>query len=264
VLHYGIRSNSYDTLIDVGPNLQHTVSGLKEGSSYYFAVTAYNELEESTYSTEVSHTPLQNQPPTADAGSDISVEENATVYLNASDSFDPDDGIKRLYWEQLSGSVVELVNREEDICQFVAPDIGSESEALVFQVVVQDYSDQISSATCSVTVTPLPDTTSSPVVTGNTGTSETPVDTIKIQEAVYSSRKDRLFVEARIEGGGSASVLKVRAVCGGQEIQLGDLRYRNRKECYQGVFRNLDQAPERIIVVSSTGGEASSACIAIR
>jgi hypothetical protein len=29
---------------------------------------------------------------------------------------------------------------------------------------------------------------------------------------------------------------------------------------YQGVFRNLDRAPERVIIVSSAGGEASTAC----
>jgi hypothetical protein len=311
VLHYGVQSNTYDVLIDVGPNLQHTVSGLEEDVSYYFAVTAYNELEESPYSTEVSHTPLQNQPPTANAGSDISVEESATVHLDASDSFDPDDGIKRLYWEQLSGPAVELVvGQEEDICQFVAPDIGSESEALVFQVVVQDYADQISSATCTVTVNACPDTptgatlkdTTTEASTVNTaadpslgtttgssnpetvtedsnpGTSTesadpgtlisaeeideatTQEDPIVIQKAVYSSRKDKLFVKARIEGGGRATVLTAWAISGGQEIKLGSLRYRKRKDLYQRVFRNLDRAPERVILVSSTGGEASTAC----
>ena len=39
-LHYGLKSNSYEFVIDVGPNLQHTVSDLNENQVYYFAVTA--------------------------------------------------------------------------------------------------------------------------------------------------------------------------------------------------------------------------------
>lgn len=266
VLHYGARSQTYDTLIDVGPNLQHTVSGLEEGSSYYFAVTAYNEYADSCYSTEISHTPLHNQPPAAHAGSDMTVAEKSTVTLNGSDSFDPDDGIKTLHWEQLSGPAVELFDPEEDICRFVAPDIGSQSEELVFQVVVQDYGDQISSATCSVTVTPGTDT---PTESGTPVTppspeeideNGTPVETIEIQKAIYRSRRDRLIVRARVEGGGNDSNLTAWAVSGGREIKLGRLRYRARKGCFQSAFRNLDQAPDRIIIVSSSGSEASSAC----
>jgi hypothetical protein len=275
VLHYGVQSQRYDTLIDVGPNLQHTVTGLKEGASYYFAVSAYNEHEESCYSAEISHTPLQNQPPTAHAGSDLSVHENTTVHLNGSNSFDPDDGIQRLYWEQLSGPAVKLVDQEEDICQFVAPDIGSTSEKLVFQVVVQDYADQISSATCTVTVnagpdsptetanpdttaeTPDPETRSSPVAFDENTTA---VDAIEVQKVIYRTRKDKLIVQARIEGVSTASNLTAWAISEGREIKLGRLRYRAAKGYYRMAFRNLGQAPDRIVIVSSAGGAASSVC----
>lgn len=41
-LYYGNASGSYTARIDVGTNTMATVSGLKEGQTYYFAVTAYN------------------------------------------------------------------------------------------------------------------------------------------------------------------------------------------------------------------------------
>ena len=42
-LHYGLESNSYESAVDVGPDLQYTVSDLNENQVYYFAVTAYNQ-----------------------------------------------------------------------------------------------------------------------------------------------------------------------------------------------------------------------------
>ena len=255
VLHYGVQSNAYDTLIDVGPNVQHTVTGLDDGISYYFAVTAYNEHDESGFSSEISHATAVNQPPTANAGSDMSVEEMTTVTLNGSDSFDPDDGIKTLYWEQLSGPRVNLSDQESDICRFTAPSINSESETLVFQVVVQDYCDQVSSATCTVTVTSKAD----PPPPDDPGESETPVGAIAIQKAIYKTSKARLTLQARVEGGSADTVLTAWALNDGQEIKLGNLRYRTSKG-YYGAFHNLDQAPDRIIIVSNTGGEASTTC----
>lgn len=55
VLHYGIESEFYGNSIDVGRNLQHTVTGLDNSQMYYFAVTAYNEFGESDFSEEISY-----------------------------------------------------------------------------------------------------------------------------------------------------------------------------------------------------------------
>ena len=41
-IHYGTKSRSYTTTIDVGKVISRTITGLKEGETYYFAVTAYN------------------------------------------------------------------------------------------------------------------------------------------------------------------------------------------------------------------------------
>lgn len=58
-IHYGTASQNYTFIIDVGlpevidGNMQTKINGLQEGQTYYFAATAYNETDESDYSTEV-------------------------------------------------------------------------------------------------------------------------------------------------------------------------------------------------------------------
>ena len=55
-LHYGTTSGNYTNHINVGNITQYTVPDLQEGTTYYFAATAYdvNDLE-SDYSAEVVH-----------------------------------------------------------------------------------------------------------------------------------------------------------------------------------------------------------------
>lgn len=57
-LHYGLSSRQYTDNIDVGAQTQHTVPNLIVGNRYYFAVTAYDSLNdlESAFSSEVSIT----------------------------------------------------------------------------------------------------------------------------------------------------------------------------------------------------------------
>ncbi len=63
-VHYGISSRNYENYqytVDVNNNTSCTIGGLEEGKTYYIAVTAYNELFESDYSTElVVPVPLSN------------------------------------------------------------------------------------------------------------------------------------------------------------------------------------------------------------
>jgi hypothetical protein len=54
VLYWGTTSRSYSDSVDVGNQNSYTVSGLEDGRTYYFAVTAYDGVRnESTYSNEV-------------------------------------------------------------------------------------------------------------------------------------------------------------------------------------------------------------------
>ena len=55
-LYYGTSSGVYTQEIDVGNMTATLVSNLKEGRTYFFAVTAYNTAAESLPSNEVSYT----------------------------------------------------------------------------------------------------------------------------------------------------------------------------------------------------------------
>jgi hypothetical protein len=54
-LYYGTSSGDYTTSVDVGDTLSGYVVGLTHGTTYYFAVTAYDiSGNESAYSDEFS------------------------------------------------------------------------------------------------------------------------------------------------------------------------------------------------------------------
>lgn len=56
VIYHGTQSRVYDTRVDIGTNSIARLPNLKEGTLYFFAVTAYNkQLLESDYSQEVHY-----------------------------------------------------------------------------------------------------------------------------------------------------------------------------------------------------------------
>ncbi len=61
IMHYGKASGEYDYSVNVGNFITCIISGLQEGTKYYFAVTAYNDIGDSDYSNEVAYTtPFDN------------------------------------------------------------------------------------------------------------------------------------------------------------------------------------------------------------
>jgi uncharacterized protein YqjF (DUF2071 family) len=64
-VYYGVASGVYTNSVDVGNVTTNRVTGLAQGVTYYFAITAYNTSgQESDYSAEISYrTALANQPP---------------------------------------------------------------------------------------------------------------------------------------------------------------------------------------------------------
>ncbi len=54
-MHYGTTRDDYGYSVDVGNSTSCTISGLQEGATYYFAVTAYNDIAESDYSNEITY-----------------------------------------------------------------------------------------------------------------------------------------------------------------------------------------------------------------
>lgn len=155
ILYYGLESRTYENMIDVGDNLQHTVTNLNENQRYYFAVSAYNDFDESEYSDEISYRTdvnTGNEPPIADAGADQSADEADTVILDGSYSSDPDDGIATYQWEQIEGTVVELSDASAIEPSLICPAVGSNGDTLVFRLTVTDYSGVTASDTVKIYV----------------------------------------------------------------------------------------------------------------
>ncbi|MCB1826453.1 MAG: fibronectin type III domain-containing protein, partial [Candidatus Competibacteraceae bacterium] len=66
-LHYGRSSRNYTSSVDVGNQIRYTLTDLEAGTTYYFAVSAYDTTQtiRSDFSNEVSYPALSN-PPEAD------------------------------------------------------------------------------------------------------------------------------------------------------------------------------------------------------
>jgi len=93
-VYYGTGSRVYNWFFDVGNATTYTVTGLADGSTYYFAATAYDSSGfESTYSGEVSKStcaysispPSQSFTASAGTGS-VNVTTQSTCARTASSS----------------------------------------------------------------------------------------------------------------------------------------------------------------------------------
>lgn len=81
-LYSGTSSRTYTTVADVG-NLTSNSVVLAIGSTYFFAVTAYNGSGESDFSTEVSYTPVPSLlPPTVSPIANQTVNKNQTLAVS--------------------------------------------------------------------------------------------------------------------------------------------------------------------------------------
>ena len=94
-----------------------------------------------------------NQTPFADAGSDQTVTEGATVTLNGRNSTDPGGSIVSYLWEQINGSTVLLTNSNTNTATFVAPNVGIAGETLTFRLTVTDDGGLTDVDTCDIDVT---------------------------------------------------------------------------------------------------------------
>ena len=153
-LYYAEVSGNYDQQIDVGNTTTNTVSGLVQGRTYYFVVTAYNISGlESDPSNEVSTTiPLPNQPPTADTASYASPEDQpVTVTLRGAD-IDGDPLTCRVVTPPGHGA---LTGTAPNLTYTPAANYNGPDS---FTFVVNDGSLDSAPATVTLAVTPVNDT----------------------------------------------------------------------------------------------------------
>jgi PKD repeat protein len=101
---------------------------------------------------KVDYITISNGPPTANAGSDQTVDEGVTVTLDGSNSSDPDDGIASYMWTQPTGSLVTLSDPTAAKPTFVTPPVNINETTLTFQLTVEDNGGLQSSDEISVTI----------------------------------------------------------------------------------------------------------------
>jgi len=151
------QSYDYNNPSWEGTDTMCTIYDLNESKTYYFVLRAFDtEALESSNSNELylpTVTTPDNQPPIADAGPYQTVNEGQAVFLNGSNSTDPDDGIASYNWVQIGDPTVNLSDPHAMQPTFTAPDVGPEGTALTFELTVIDHGGNQAKDTCVVNVT---------------------------------------------------------------------------------------------------------------
>lgn len=93
-----------------------------------------------------------NSPPKADAGATQTVNAGQLIYLDGTDSSDPDDNIDRYLWTQSAGDTVTLSDPTGNRPSFVAPEVDANGATLAFELAVFDTEGLSSNDTCLVNV----------------------------------------------------------------------------------------------------------------
>jgi len=125
------------------------------GESLTFKLTVTDTFDLQDDDTCIVNVTFDNQPPTADAGIDQTVDEGVTLTLDGSNSSDPDtgDGIASYLWTQVAGTPVILSDATAAQPTFTSPEVGPDGEAFTFQLTVVDNGGLQASDTCIVNVT---------------------------------------------------------------------------------------------------------------
>jgi hypothetical protein len=126
----------------------------KDHFGYSFSDTESWDLAAYIYYVMLQNSEI-NEPPTADAGPDQTVNEGNIVILNGSNSSDPDDGIASYQWTQTAGTSITLSDSTVAQPTFTTPYVAASGEALVFDLTVTDNGGLQDTDTCIVNVIPL-------------------------------------------------------------------------------------------------------------
>jgi hypothetical protein len=126
-----------------------------EGNSLRFQLTVTDEDGSQSNDFCIVNVTHDNAPPTADAGTDQTVNPAEVVQLDGSGSSDGDDGIVAYAWQQLSGAPVAIFDPSAMQPTFVAPEVEVGGETLVFELTVTDQGGLKSRDTCMVRVSSI-------------------------------------------------------------------------------------------------------------
>lgn len=92
----------------------------------------------------------RKRPPSTDAGPDQTLTEGEMATLDGSATTDPDSGIQKYYWEQISGPEVNLSNPEAVKVTFIVPKVTPDGSEMIFRLTATDSGGLEASDTCTV------------------------------------------------------------------------------------------------------------------
>ncbi|MGR8978523.1 MAG: FG-GAP-like repeat-containing protein [Gammaproteobacteria bacterium] len=127
-------SAALDNRTDVKPGFTADVAGTYIASLRVYDGKAYSAIDSVTITVAAA-----NLPPIADAGQDMTVQQNTAVGLDGSQSNDPDGQIVAWNWRQIGGPTVILNNDTGPTASFIAPKLkGQKNLILSFELTVTD------------------------------------------------------------------------------------------------------------------------------
>jgi K319-like protein len=101
------------------------------------------------------YVPPPNQPPTANAGVDQTVNAGGSVSLDGTRSKDPNGNIMSYFWKQVGGPPVTLNGANTATPSFTAPSEALTSVVLVFELTATDDKNATGISTVKITVNPV-------------------------------------------------------------------------------------------------------------
>jgi hypothetical protein len=161
-----------------------------EGSSLKFSITIADTGTLQARDTCIVNVVSQNTPPISKAGPDETVTEGSSVTLDGAESSDSDDGIVLYLWKQISGTPVTLSDPTAIQPQFTAPPATEESAILEFLLTVEDEGGLQSSDRCLVFVTPVIQTASVKIHSGDLDGKKTDANRGRWNAVVYITVHD--------------------------------------------------------------------------
>ena len=146
--------------------------------------------------------PPINQPPTADAGSNQTVNEGATVNLSGAGSTDPDGDTLAYQWVRTSGPTVTIQNSNTATPSFTAPQVSS-TQVVVLQLTVDDGHGHQDTDSVSISVNDVPAPNNPPVSNAGVNFSVTEGNTGNLNGTGSSDPDGDALTYAWIEVGSS-------------------------------------------------------------
>ena len=128
-----------------------TAPDLVANETLTFSLTVNDGAQDSTADTVTVTVRADNDAPTADAGTDQTVDEGDTVTLDGSASTDPESQSLTYAWTQTAGTTVSLSSSSAAEPTFTAPDLAANA-TLTFSLTVNDGAQDSTADTVTVTV----------------------------------------------------------------------------------------------------------------